>query len=139
MRTILIITLLAALALSGCDPNTNGNQNQNVNANRTATYKPPSPLSPKEVVDPNFVPCNPYYPLVPGSVAKYVLNYSSGLVADATVVVDVEEQNGRKVFVERTQIVDRSGGMQQAQSTVKQFVCDGERIQIISEKNETRI
>jgi hypothetical protein len=130
---------LAALALSGCDPNTNGNHNQNGNANRAATYKPPAPLTPKSAVDQNFVSCNPYFPLVPGSVAKYVLNYSSGLVADATVVIDLEEQNGRKVFVERTQIVDRSGGLQQVQNTVKQYVCDGERIQIISEKNETRV
>jgi hypothetical protein len=91
------------------------------------------------VVDPNFASCNPYYPLVPGSVAKYILNFSSGMVADATVVVDMEEQNGRKVFVERTQIVDRSGGLQQVQSTVKKFVCDGERVQIISERNETRV
>ena len=130
---------LTALALSGCDPNVNGNKNQNGNANRAATYKPPSPLAPKEAVDPNFASCNPYYPLVPGSVAKYVLNYSSGMVADATVVVDLEEQDGRKVFVERTQIVDRSGGLQQVQSTVKKYVCDGERIQIISERNETRV
>lgn len=139
MRIILSIILLSALALSGCAPNTNGNANLNGNANRISTYKPPTPLSPKEAVDPNFVPCNPYYPLVPGSVAKYVLNFSSGLVGDATVVVDAEQQNGRTVFIEHTQIVDRSGGFQHVQNTVKQYVCDGGRVQIISEKNETRV
>jgi hypothetical protein len=142
MRTVLSVILFAALSLSGCDPNTNGNanqNNQNGNANRSAIYKPPAPLTPKAAADPNFTPCNPYFPLVPGSVAKYVLNYSSGLVADATVVVDAEQQEGRTVFVERTQIIDRSGGLQQTQSTVRQFACDGERIQIISEKNETRV
>jgi hypothetical protein len=141
MRTILVITFLCALALSGCDPNTNGNLNgnRNGNANATAAYKPPAPLSPKATTDPNFTSCNPYFPLVPGSVAKYVLNYSSGLVADATVVVDMEEQDGQKVFVERLQIIDRSGGLQQAQSTIKHYVCDGERIRILSEKNETRV
>jgi hypothetical protein len=139
MRIILSVTLLAALALSGCDPNTNGNTNQNVNANRVSTFKPPAPLSPKEAVDPNFTPCNAYFPLVPGSVAKYVVTHSSGLVGDATMVVDAEQQNGRTVFVERTQIVDRSGGLQHLQNTVRQYVCDGERVLLISEKNETRV
>jgi hypothetical protein len=141
MRIIFSVALLAALALSACTPNinSNSNANQNANANRTATYKPPPPLSPKEAVDPNYTSCNPYYPLVPGSVAKYVVNHSSGLVGDATVVVDKEQQDGRTVFIERTQIVDRSGGLQHVQSTVKQYVCDGERVQIISEKNETRV
>jgi hypothetical protein len=139
MRIILIVTLLAALALGGCDPNTNGNANKNGNANNTSTFKPPPPLSPKVAVDPNFTSCNPYFPLVPGSVAKYVVNHSSGLVGDATVVVDSEQQNGRTVFVERTQMIDRSGGLQHLQSTVRQYVCDGERVLIISEKNETRV
>ena len=139
MRILLSVSLLSALALSGCTPTINSNANQNANANRTVVYQPPAPLAPKEAVNPNFTSCNPYYPLVPGSVAKYVLNFSSGLVGDATVVVDTEQQDGRTVFVERTQIVDRSGGLQHVQKTVKQYVCDGERIQIISEKNETRV
>lgn len=143
MRTILIVTLLAALAMSGCDPNTTGNTNRdgnsNGNANRASAYKPPAPLAPKEAVDPNFTPCNPYFPLVPGSVAKYVVTHSSGLVGDATVVVDAEQQNGRTVFVERTQLVDRSGGLQHLQNTVRQYVCDGDRILVLSEKNETRV
>jgi hypothetical protein len=139
MRIILSVSLLAALALSACTPTINNNANQNANANTAATYKPPAPLSPKAAVDPNFTSCNPYFPLVPGSVAKYVLNFSSGLVGDATVVVDTEQQDGRPVFVERTQIVDRSGGLQHVQSTVRHYICDGERVQIIFEKNETRV
>lgn len=139
MRMILSVILLAALASSGCEPNTNGNANRNGNANNISTYKPPPPLAPKEAVNPNFQSCNPYFPLVPGSVAKYVVNHSSGLVGDATVVVDAEQQDGRTVFVERTQMVDRSGGLQHLQSTVRQYVCDGERILLISEKNDTRV
>ncbi|MFP5264679.1 MAG: hypothetical protein ACLGJB_22555 [Blastocatellia bacterium] len=139
MRIILSVTLLAAVTFGGCETNTNSNANRNGNANNTSTFKPPPPLAPKAAVDPNFVPCNPYFPLVPGSVAKYVVNHSSGLVGDATVVVDAEQQNGRTVFVERTQMVDRSGGLQHLQSTVRQFVCDGERVILISEKNETRV
>ena len=136
------IILLAALALSGCNSNnnsnSNGNGNGNANANRS-DFKTPTAIKPASAVDPNFKSCNPFYPLVPGSTAKYVLVYSSGLVADATVVVDSSEENGRRVFTERTQIIDRSGGLQIAQSTEKKYVCDGERVQLISEKADTDV
>jgi hypothetical protein len=136
------IILLAVLALSGCNgnnnTNSNGNGNGNGNANRS-DFKTPTAIKPTSAVDPNFKPCNAFYPLVPGSTAKYVLVYSSGVVADATVVVDSSEENGRKVFTERTQIIDRSGGLQIAQSTEKKYVCDGERLQLISEKADTDV
>lgn len=136
------IILLAALALSGCNgnntTNSNGNGNGNVNANRS-DFKTPPAIKPASAVDPDFKPCNAFYPLVPGSTAKYVLLYSSGVVADATVVVDSAEENGRKVFTERTQIIDRSGGLQITQSTEKKYVCDGERLQLISEKADSDI
>jgi hypothetical protein len=134
-----VIILLAALALGGCNnTNTNGNRNGNANANRS-DFKTPTQLKPTTAVDPNFKPCNPYLPLVPGSTAKYVISYSSGLVADATVVVDSSEENGRPVFTERTQIIDRSGGLQVTQSTERKYVCDGERVQLLSEKTESDI
>jgi hypothetical protein len=41
------------------------------------------------------------------------------------------------VFTETTQIVDRSGGLQIAQTTVK-YACD-ERVQLISEKTESDV
>jgi len=134
--------MLAALALNGCNGSKNGNGNGNGNANGNANrsdFKPPTALKPTGAVDPNFNSCNPYLPLVPGSSAKYVLVYSSGLIADATVVVDSADENGRKVFTETTQIVDRSGGLQIAQTTVKKYVCDGERVQLISEKTDSDI
>jgi hypothetical protein len=140
IRSLLGIILLAALAVSGCNgnKNSNGNNNVNVNANRS-DFKPPTLVRPSGAVDPNFKSCNPYLPLVPGSSAKYVVVYSSGLVADATVVADSAEENGRKVFTETTQIIDRSGGLQISQTTVKKYVCDGERVQLISEKTESDI
>ncbi|HKP85981.1 MAG TPA: hypothetical protein VJZ26_07795, partial [Blastocatellia bacterium] len=138
MRTVFFILLLAAVAFSGCNNgNTNVNVNKNGNANRIE-FKPPEPLKPEGVADPNYKPCNEYYPLVPNSVAKYVLNYASGMTADATVVVYPSDENGRKGFIERTRIVDRSGGLQLVQDTEKHFVCDGDKVQILSEKNETR-
>ena len=141
MRSGLFIILLTAIALSGCPGNKNINENQNNsngNANRTA-FTPPAPLKPTSTLDPNFKPCNEYYPLIPGSVAKYVMNYSSGIVADATVVVDSSEENGVKGFTERTQIVDRSGGFQIAQNIVRRFVCEGDKVRALSEKTESRI
>lgn len=141
IRSFWGIVLLAGLALSGCNgnKNTNTSGNANGNGNSRSDFRPPTPIKPAAAVDPNFKSCNPYLPLLPGSSAKYVIVYSSGLVADATVVVDSSEENGRKVFTQTDQIVDRSGGLQITQSTVKKFVCDGERVQLISEKTESDI
>jgi hypothetical protein len=136
------IILLAALGLSGCNANNgngNANTNSNANLNRNGSVAPPAAIKPEKAADPNFKSCNPYFPLVPGSTAKYVITYSSGLVADATLVVDSSEENGRKVFTERTQLVDRSGGLRINQSIVRKFVCDGERVQLISEKTDSDI
>jgi hypothetical protein len=147
MWTRLAIILLAAIAIQGCNPstsnlnqnsNTNSNAN-NANANRLSSLKPPDPVKPAGPVDPNFKPCNVFFPLVPGSQAKYTVRFSSSLIADATVVVDAAEEGGRKVFTETTQIVDRSGGMQKAETAVRKYVCDGERVQIISDQTNNRI
>ncbi|MFY9611666.1 MAG: hypothetical protein WAU45_24020 [Blastocatellia bacterium] len=141
IRSSLGIVLLIGLALSGCNgnKNTNSNGNANGNGNSRGDFRPPAPIKPAAAVDPNFKSCNLYFPLLPGSTAKYVIGYSSGLVADATVVVDSSEENGRKVFTETTQIVDRSGGLQISQTMVKKYVCDGERVQLISEKTESDV
>jgi predicted small secreted protein len=140
MRLILVMILLAAITLSGCNgTGSNVNSNGNGNANAAQNFKPPTAIKPVDAADPTFQPCNPYFPLVPGSVAKYVINYSSGLVGDLTVVVDATDEDGRKVFTQRSQLVDRSGGMKQTQSIVRRFVCDGDRVQILSEKTETNV
>jgi hypothetical protein len=139
MRVNLVIILLAA-TLSGCNgTRSNVNSNTNTNSNAALNFKPPAPIKPADAPDPAFKPCNTYFPLVPGSVAKYVINYSSGIVADMTVVVDAADENGQKVFTERAQLVDRSGGMQINQLTTRRFVCDGDRVQILSEKSESNI
>lgn len=141
MRAIPVIILLAATALSGCNgtpSNVNSNGNGNSNSD-SAPLKAPAAIRPVDAPDPSFKPCNPYFPLVPGSIAKYVVTYSSGIVADLTVVVDAADENGRKVFTQRSQLIDRSGGMQIIQSTVRTFVCDGDRVQILSEKTDTDV
>src|ERR1044071_4909440 len=111
MRIGLLLALLGAIALSGCDPNVS-NTNVNSNKNANSVFVAPKPIKPNSELYPAFKSCNAYYPLVPGSVAKYVINYSSGLVGNVTSVVDATEENGRKGFVERTQIIDSSGGYQ---------------------------
>lgn len=140
MRLIALIILLAAIALSGCNGGTtNLNSNGNANANVAQNIKAPQALKPVDAADPNFKTCNPYFPLVPGSIAKYVINYSSGIVGDLTVVVDASDEDGRRIFTQRSQLIDRSGGMQIIQSTTRRFVCDGERVQILSETTDSNI
>jgi len=142
MRGNLIILLLAAIPmLSSCDGNPkNANTSIiNANSNKAQNIKPPDPIKPTDVVDPAFKTCNPYFPLVPGSVVKYVVNYSSGIVADLTVVVDAADEDGRKVFTQRSQMVDRSGGMRIIQTITRKFVCDGDRVQILSELTDSNI
>jgi hypothetical protein len=142
MRISSVIILLTAITLSGCNganTSVNSNGSSNANANKAQILATPQPIKPVETADPKFKPCNPYFPLVPGSIAKYVINYPTGLVADLTVVVDSGEEGGRKIFIQRSQIVDRSGGMEITQSTIRKFVCDGARVQILSEKTETNV
>lgn len=142
MRLMFISVLLAAIVLSGCKEspsNLNSNGNGNANTSAAQSFKPPAPIKPVDTADPNFRPCNPYFPLVPGSIAKYVINYSSGIVGDLTVVIDAADEGGRKVFTQRSQLVDHSGGMQIVQSTTRKFVCDGERVIILSEKTESNV
>lgn len=140
MRLILVIVVLSVIGLSGCNPadNGNGNGNGNGNANRPVFTLPP-PIKPAEAVDPSFKACNPYFPLVPGSVAKYVINYSSGIVGDLTIIVDATDEDGQKGFTQRSQLIDRSGGMQITQSIVRKFVCDGNVVRILSEKTESNV
>lgn len=143
MRISLGICLIALISLCGCN---GGNQNSdekpaNANANtapRAGTVPPP--LAPEGRAEAGFKPCNEYFPLVPGSVAKYVLHYSSGLISDLTIVVDAAgNEGGRQIFKQRSQIVDRSGGMEIVQATTRKFACDGDRVLILSETNESNV
>lgn len=137
MRRALIAVALCSLALSACK-----SEDSPPPAPPTETplaFEPPKPLHPKEAADPNFKPCNPYYPLIPGSSLKYTLFYSSGLVADMTVVVDQEMDNGRPVFVETTLTVDKSGGHEKLETTVRKFVCEGERVYFIAENSDNKV
>jgi hypothetical protein len=141
MRIIFAIFLLAAMAASGCNygpanKNSNtGNKNSGLNFNA-----PPPPVA-TGPVDPKFISCNPYFPLVPNSTVKYSMILSSGLIGNVTVVVEqAPDENGRKVFIEKTHIIDQqTSGLEQIQTIEKKFVCDGERVQIVTEKTESKV
>ena len=141
IKILLAVVLIGAAALTGC--NDNGNKNANIsatsNSNRNLDFTPPPPVKPTSTLDPNFKACNPYFPLVPGSQAKYTIVFSSGLVADANVVVDAAEENGRQVFTQTTQIIDKSGGLEKAETTVRKYVCDGEKVQLIYEFTNNKV
>lgn len=144
MRIFSAVVLLLVLALAGCETgnqnaNRPANSNSNQNANSQPIFTPPQELKPTATVDPNFKPCNPYYPLVPGSLTKHVVRYSSGLSADATIIVDAVQEEGKTVFVETLQIIDQSGGLLKYEKTVRRFICDNGRLQLLSENTENRI
>src|SRR5436305_13759884 len=132
MRTPLFFTVLEAIALSACNPSASSNKNVSNGNNNTAprVVEPNKPLVPAAAADPNFKACNPYFPLVPGSRRKYVITYSSGITAEATVVVDAWEENGQKGFKELVQIVDSTGGYQIKQLIERHYVCDCDKVQI---------
>ena len=143
MRFALVITLLGTALFGRCNStNTNTNSNQNNNpaagSNTGASLPTVVPIKPESAVDPSFKSCNPYFPLVPGSQIKYLIKFSSGLLADVNVVVDSTVESGRQVFLETTQIVDKSGGMEKLEKTVRKYACDGERVQALYEKGNYR-
>jgi hypothetical protein len=144
MRKIFFILLGSAILFSACR-NDNQNLNTNLNSNRSSEntnrlLSPKiDPIKPLSTPDPNFQACNPFFPLKPGAEAKYTLQFSSGLVADVTVMVHQAEENGQKVFVERTQIVDKSGGFEKNELSTRKYVCENGNIKIISEKTENQV
>jgi hypothetical protein len=144
-----LIVFSGLVLFSSCDPsNQSSNENQNGNrnpANRNNNTadpllfpSPPAPITSKDTVDPKFKPCNPYFPLIPGSTAKYILNYSSGLVANVSVVVDKGTENGRPIFVETEQIVDKDGGIHKSQTIVVKYACEADKVIILSQVSDNK-
>lgn len=144
MRIFFLILLAGTLGFSSCNTNNSNNNNGNANrlpsnTNANTPFTGPRPqIKPKDLPNPSFKSCNPYYPLVPGSQAEYTLQFSSPLVADVRIVVDQIEENGRKVFLETTQIIDKSGGLNKDELTERKYICDNGAIQIISEVVDNR-
>jgi hypothetical protein len=141
MRIVLVMLLFGAFGFSSCDTknaNITRNTNSSSTTNSNLTFVPPTPIKPTQPVEASFKSCNPYFPLVPGSLTRFTLQFASPLVADVTVVVSQVDENGRKVFVEQTQIIDKSGGFQKTELTERKYICDNGRIQIIYEKADNR-
>src|SRR5258706_4535836 len=144
MRLALVMTLLATALFGRCNSNNNTNTNSNrndnpsPNANQIPTLPEVVPIKPASAVDPSYKSCNPYFPLAPGSQIKYLIKFSSGLLADVNFVVDSAVESGRQTFIETTQIVDKSGGLEKLEKTFRKYVCDGEKIQEIDERGNNR-
>jgi hypothetical protein len=137
MKAHFFVVLAAAAMISSNGCTNSGSESANKNANQSpqpVAVKPPEPIKPTAPPDPNYTPCNDYYPVIPGSIAKYTMQYSTGLVADATIVIDKADEGGKPIFVETTQIVDRSGGLNINQTTKRRFACDGHRVQVLGEE-----
>lgn len=155
MRIIVAIAVLGLCLIGSCtscngpgnnnepgSTNANGNSNGNRGASSGAAAPdatPPPELTASSAPDPNFKECNPYYPLIPGSQAKYSIAYSTGLQATATVVAEQSTENGVPVFVQKTQIVDKTGGANKYEMLVQKFVCEKGRIKFIAETSDNSV
>jgi len=150
MRIILAIGVIGLTLLgscSSCGPSGNGNNSANTNRSANANDNsapgsiatpPPEPV-PSSTVDPNFKACNPYYPLIPGSTARYSLSFSTGLQANPFIGVDQTKEGGATVFVQTTQIVDKSGGVNKNEMMVQKYVCDNGKIKIVAEQTDNNV
>ena len=148
MRVILAIGFIGLTVFgscTSCNPSSNGNTGNanasgNSNENRAAVIETPlaEPV-PSSTVDPNFKQCNPYFPLIPGSTARYSLQYPTGLQANPFVGVDQANEGGQTVFLQRIQIVDKSGGLNKNEMTVQKYLCDNGRIKIIAENTDNNV
>jgi hypothetical protein len=151
-RSVLIIfcsSIIASSALlSGCAHeasalNQNGsvvggaNSRNGANSNTGNVLPGPTPspslLPPAGPVDPSFKMCNPYYPLVPGSHALFAIKRpTTGPVGAVNVTVDSADEKGKKVFTEVAKRLSVKGMGTGLEITTRKYVCDGEKIQVIS-------
>ncbi|MGH9821730.1 MAG: hypothetical protein ACREDR_00505 [Blastocatellia bacterium] len=99
-------------------------------------FSPPD-LKPVSKVDSAFKPCNPYYPLVPGSVAKYTVRNSGRVTANMEVVVNANDDQRKKTTTEISQQVETDRG--QMQTTTRKCVCDGGRVEVISQIIDAKV
>ncbi|MGH9759865.1 MAG: hypothetical protein ACREAC_03375, partial [Blastocatellia bacterium] len=134
-----VVAIFALIVLASChndkNPSPNGNK-QGSTPDALASPSPPPPPKPAEAVNPSFKSCNEYMPLIPGSTAKYSILYSSGLQADASVVVDALP-GGQ--FQETSQIVDQTGGSHKLSLTKTIYGCDGGKVKLFSQTEDNKV
>jgi hypothetical protein len=140
-----VLVVLAAVLLGFCPGCRNavgaaegGDSNPDAKARASSSPVPiptqktafsPPVLKPAAPVDPAFRSCNPYYPLVPGSLAKYSITKFGSVVGTVNVVVNAEAGKGGNVFAEITQRVDPQ--KTQVETTTRKYICIGETVQVI--------
>ncbi|HYM01093.1 MAG TPA: hypothetical protein VEZ90_19195 [Blastocatellia bacterium] len=110
-------------------------------AQQSPTPKPlftPPDLKPVEKADPSFKSCNPYYPLVPGSVAKYVIKNTGRVTANTEVVVNADaEQQKKRESTEISQQVETERGLMQ--TTTRKYVCNAGKVEVVSDIIDARV
>jgi len=136
--SILGYGLLVSACSHGADPLTeNGspapgsNSNSNGSSQIATAKATPSLLPPAGPVDPAFKPCNPYYPLTPGSHMLYTIKRPSGQVGSVVVDVSAANEKGKKVFTEVAKRLSVRGVGSGLETTTRKYVCDGENIQVV--------
>lgn len=138
-----MVLALTVVAVSGCNDNSSTTSNTNAgstgNSNTSAVVSPPPPLKPAVRIDPSFKPCNSFYPLIPGSLTKHTIFYSSGLMADVTTVVEPSEDGTKGALIQKEQIVDTTGGLKKLSTNTRTFLCEGDRVRIVSEKGYDKV
>ncbi|HEY6333743.1 MAG TPA: hypothetical protein VI756_30785 [Blastocatellia bacterium] len=109
------------------------------NSNRVvqaADVPKPAPTAnlPPASVDPAFKACNPYYPLVPGSHLLYTIKRSGGPVGE--VVVTISGEKGKKEITEVSKRLSVRGLGSGLETTTRKYVCDGEKVEVVSDQIE---
>jgi hypothetical protein len=149
-RSFLILLCSAAIAsplvLSACAPgaaalNDNSSPASTAKAKNAAlpgsngTVQGPTPapslLPPAGPADPSFKPCNPYYPLAPGSHLLYSISKASVAVGVVTVTVNAGDEKGKKVFTETAKRLSVKGIGTGLETTTRKYICDGEKIEVV--------
>ncbi|MBO0724473.1 MAG: hypothetical protein J2P52_02645 [Blastocatellia bacterium] len=151
-RCITFLVLIVWIVFQlGCNaPRSAANHNQsnggsgaaNAQANKNPTpahaVTPPD-LRPSGPPDTSFKSCNPYYPLVPGSQAKYTVKKPTGPPASVSLIVDSAVENGKKVFKEVTQKVEGEASMAKVETTTRKYICNADRIELLSSIIDNKI
>jgi hypothetical protein len=121
------------------DSNHPSDGNVSSNADPSPSATPSTEPRPSTVLNPSFKPCNEYYPLVPGSQAKYRVRKSTGATSNVSVTVDVTDHNGTTIFKEVTRKVEGEKEKEKVETTTRRFVCSGGKIALISSAIDNRV
>ena len=85
-----------------------------------------------------FTGCNAYYPLVAGSKVSYSISKPFGQIGAVTVEVEEAKEKGKKAFTEVSKQMLTRSTTPGTQTTTRKYVCDGDKINVISNTIESK-